>query len=404
MVATVTRLSEAASTVHYFETDGYYTKNDPEHRKASRWYGRGIEALGLHGPVKPKRFEEILSGRIPGTATRLGRLRNGTHEHRPGLDITFSAPKSVSLEALVHAAPKASARIIRAHDEAVTATLDFIESELLETRGWDPATRKRPRIKGHGLVAATFRHYASRNLDPQLHTHSVVANMTRNAEGEWRSADFIKLERAKLLIGAHYRSELKRRLEALGYATEQTMVGSVPGFEIAGYDRATLKAFSTRRAEALAWVKERNFDSGSAAVMQQAVLYTRKRKDEPSRKELSNIWKARMAELAPRNRRVSRGRSASHTGGRLHGPHRAEPRRARQTDGKRGGRHHLSEFQECGPGRRLPRPPDTRMARCGKPPSRSSFGLIPAGHHMTIAMPQSSSGSRALQLTPARGD
>ncbi|MCY4608189.1 MAG: relaxase domain-containing protein, partial [bacterium] len=313
MVATVTRLSEAASTVHYFETDGYYAKNDAEHRKASRWYGKGIEALGLHGPVKPRRFEEVLSGRIPGTTTRLGRLRDGKHEHRPGLDITFSAPKSVSLEALVHAAPKASARIIRAHDEAVTATLDFIERELLQTRGWDPATRKRPRIKGHGLVAAPSRHYASRNLDPQLHTHSVVANMTRNAEGEWRSADFIKLERSKLLIGAHYRSELKRRLEALGYATEQIMVGSVPGFEIAGYDRATLKAFSTRRAEALAWVKERNLDDRSAAVMQQAVLYTRKRKDEPSRKELSTIWQARMAELEPRNRRVSRGRSASHT-------------------------------------------------------------------------------------------
>ena len=313
MVATVTRLSEAATTVHYFETDGYYAKNDPEHRKASRWYGKGIEALGLHGPVKPRRFEEVLSGRIPGTSTRLGRLRDGKHEHRPGLDITFSAPKSVSLEALVHAAPKASARIIRAHDEAVTATLDFIERELLETRGWDPATGKRPRIKADGLVAATFRHYASRNLDPQLHTHAVVANMTQNAEGEWRSADFIKIERAKLLIGAHYRSELKRRLEALGYATVQTMVGSVPGFEIAGYDKATLKAFSTRRAEALAWVKERNLDAASASVMQQAVLYTRKRKDEPSREELSGIWKARMAELQPRHRRVSRNRPPTHT-------------------------------------------------------------------------------------------
>ncbi|MDE0417755.1 MAG: relaxase domain-containing protein [bacterium] len=311
MVATVTRLSEAASTVHYFETDGYYAKNDAEHRKASRWHGAGVAALGLHGPVKPKRFEEVLSGRIPGTTTRLGRLRDGRHEHRPGLDITFSAPKSVSLEALVHAAPKASARIIRAHDEAVTATLDFIESELLETRGWDPVTRRRPRVKGDGLVAATFRHLASRNLDPQLHTHSVVANMTRNAEGEWRSADFIKIERSKHLIGAHYRGELKRRLEALGYATEQTMVGSVPGFEIAGYDKATLRAFSTRRAEALAWVKERNLDARSAAVMQQAVLYTRKRKDEPSREELASIWQARMAEMEPRNRRVARNRPPS---------------------------------------------------------------------------------------------
>ena len=150
MVATVTRLSEAASTVHYFETDGYYAKNDPEHRKASSWYGKGVEALGLHGPVKPKRFEEVLSGRIPGAATRLGRLRNGKHEHRPGLDITFSAPKSVSLGSPGPRGAKASARIIRAHDEAVTATLDFIERELLETRGWKSRHPQTPRVKGHG--------------------------------------------------------------------------------------------------------------------------------------------------------------------------------------------------------------------------------------------------------------
>ncbi|MDE0242711.1 MAG: relaxase domain-containing protein, partial [bacterium] len=308
MVATVTRLSEAASTVHYFEADGYYAKSDPEHRKASSWYGGGVTALGLHGPVKPKRFEEILSGHVPGTRTRLGRLRDGKHEHRPGLDVTFSAPKSVSLEALVHARPKTGAKIVRAHDEAVKATLDFIETELLEIRGWDPVTRRRPRVKGHGLVAATFRHYASRNLDPQLHTHSVIANMTQNAEGAWRSADFIKIERSKFLIGAFYRHELKKRIEALGYATTQTMVGSVPGFEIAGYTKQHLKAFSTRREEALRWAKEKNLDA-SASVMQQAVLYTRKRKEEPSRAELARLWKERTGELGlGRDWTTARGR------------------------------------------------------------------------------------------------
>ena len=340
MVATVTRLSEAASTVHYFEADGYYAKNDPEHRKASRWYGKGVETLGLHGPVKPKRFEEVLQGRIPGTKSRLGRMREGRHEHRPGVDVTFSAPKSVSLEALVHAAPKTGAKIIRAHDEAVKATLDFIENELLETRTWDSATGRRPRVKAHGMVAATFRHYASRNLDPQLHTHSVIANMTRNAEGEWRSADFIRLERSKLLIGAFYRSELKRRIEALGYATTQTMVGSIPGFEIAGYDRSHLKAFSTRRAEALAWARERNLGT-SASVMQQAVLYTRKRKEEPSRSELAAIWRNRTQELGiGRDWDVARGRSAVTREAARHGQAEARLDRERwhlwgQTEEKR---------------------------------------------------------------------
>ena len=86
------------------------------------------------------------------------------------------------------------------------------------------------------------------------------------------------------------------RIEALGYATTQTMAGSVPGFEIAGYSKRHLKAFSTRREEALRWVKERNLDA-SASVMQQAVLYTRKRKEDPSRAELARLWKERTGEM-----------------------------------------------------------------------------------------------------------
>ena len=65
------------------------------------WYGEAAATLGLHGPVKPKHFEDILAGYVPGTDLRLGRLRDGEHQHRPGVDITLCAPKSVSLEALV---------------------------------------------------------------------------------------------------------------------------------------------------------------------------------------------------------------------------------------------------------------------------------------------------------------
>ena len=308
MVASVTRLKAAAMTVHYFEADGYYARNDPEHRKASGWYGETAALLGLHGPVKPKRFEEVLAGHVPGTDLRLGRLRDGEHQHGPGVDVTFSAPKSVSLEALVYAPGRTGARVVRAHDEAVRATLGFIEQELLQTRSYDPATGRRPRVQAHGMAAATFRHLASRNLDPQLHTHAVIANMTRGRDGGWRSAEFTSVERSKLLIGAYYRNELRTRLEKIGYATVPTLVGRMPGFEIAGYQQPMLDAFSTRCRELLDYMRDRGWENTPART-QQAALYTRRRKAEPDRQVLHEAWQERAQELGPaRDRDAARGR------------------------------------------------------------------------------------------------
>ena len=303
MVATVTRLGAAAPTEHYFERDGYYAKDDAAHHRASRWRGLGAAAPSLRGPVRSKRFNGMLSDRVPGTDIRLGRLRGGKHEHRAGVDVTFSAPKSVSLEGLVYARPRTRARVVRAHDEAVRATLDFIGRDLLQTRDRDPATRRRPRVPANGMVAATFRHVASRNLDPQLHTHCVIANMTRNGSGAWRSAEFTALERSRHLIDAFYRSELRTRLEALGYATVPTSYGGMGSFEIAGYPRALPDAFSTRRREVPAWMAERGREH-TPARMRQAVLYTRRRKAEPDR----TAWRLRAGESPLRDAAAVRGR------------------------------------------------------------------------------------------------
>ena len=166
----------------------------------------------------------------------------------------------MSLEALVYAPPKTRARVVRAHDEAVRVTLGFIATELFQTRSYDPETGRRPRVQADGMTAATFRHLASRNLDPQLHTHAVIANMTRGRDGGWRSAEFTSVERSKLLIGAYYRNELRTRLEKIGYATVPTLVGRMPGFEIAGYRRPMLDAFSTRRRELLDYMQDRGWE------------------------------------------------------------------------------------------------------------------------------------------------
>ena len=292
MVATVVELRSSAMAVTYYERDGYYAKNDPEHRQASFWFGDAAKALGLKAHVRPSRFESVLSGYVPGTELRLGRMREGEHDHRPGWDITLSAPKSVSLEALV----MGDRRVIRAHDEAVRATLGFVEAELLQTRGWDPATRRRPRVKADGMVVAGFRHLASRDQDPQLHTHCVLANMTRNASGEWRSVEPTRIRRSEKLIGAYYRNELALRLQALGMAVSPTLVGRVPGFELAGYDRSFLDAFSGRRREILAYLERQDL-SYTAKHTQMAALHTRRRKEDKGLADLVPEWRERARAL-----------------------------------------------------------------------------------------------------------
>lgn len=294
MVAKVNRLGSAAASVRYFEREGgYYARNDPEHRRASRWRGAGAAALGLKGRVDAKRFRSILEGKVPKTDIRLGRrVREGETEHEPGLDITLSAPKSVSLEGLLWGRDEA----VRAHDEAVKATLDFIEARLLETRVWDREFKRMRRAPAPSMVAATFRHVASRDLDPQLHTHCVVANMTRDAEGRWRSLDTGRLKAFEKLIGAHYRNGLARGLLERGYRLVPSMAGGVPSFEIAGYGRAELAAFSSRRLAILKYIKERGWNY-NAARAQQAALATRARKNEPGRAALEELWRGRAREL-----------------------------------------------------------------------------------------------------------
>ena len=282
----------SASEASEYMLHEYLVRNDDAHRTANRWHGGGAAALNLPQRVSRRRFVSILEGRVPGTDLRLGRVVDGEHQHRPGWDATFSAPKSVSLEALLYD----NRAVLRAHDQAVRATLDWVEAEFLQTRGYDPATGRRPRVRADGLVAATFRHVASRNNDPQLHTHAVIANMTRNMAGDWRSVEPTQLQRNRRLIGAWYRNDLAKRLDAMGYVLTPTEVGGLPSFELAGYSPSMLEAFSTRRRDILSYMAEKGWDYGAKAA-QAATLHTRRAKDEPGRMELAALWKARAEEV-----------------------------------------------------------------------------------------------------------
>ena len=163
MVASIGAVAAPSQGASYYERDGYYAKDDPDHAAASAWAGRGAEELGLEGPVDPDTFKAILEGKVPdGSETRLGRRgKDGEVHHRPGRDLTFSAPKSVSLAALVGG----DARIVDAHDRSVGRALGWFEKNVAETRTKDPETGGMIRTGNQKTVIATFRHDTSRNLD-----------------------------------------------------------------------------------------------------------------------------------------------------------------------------------------------------------------------------------------------
>ena len=212
MVVSIGAVASPAQGVSYYERDGYYAKDDPAHREASAWAGKGAEALGLSGPVDPDTFKAILEGNVP-DGPRLGRPgKNGEITHRPGRDLTFSAPKSASLAALVGG----DGRIAGAHDLAVTRTLAWLEATTVETRMKDPETgrhgpRRRPEDGGRDLPARHLaqsrspapyprgdrQHGAGRGRQvahhgqrgalppPEAHRHGLPERACKGAGGAW---------------------------------------------------------------------------------------------------------------------------------------------------------------------------------------------------------------------------
>jgi len=298
MVASIGAVASPSQGASYYERDGYYARDDPEHRAASAWAGRGAAELGLEGTVDPDVFKAVLEGAVPdGSGRRLGKRgkdgKDGEIHHRPGRDLTFSAPKSVSLAALIGG----DSRIVDAHDRAMVRALDWFEKNAAETRMQDKATGRMVRVRGQKAVISNFRHDTSRNLDPALHTHSVIANMLKGADGKWRTMANESLYASKMLLGALYRSELAGELKKLGYSIEKTHADG--RFEIAGVPRDTVEAFSTRRAEIEAAMEARGLGDTAANphLAGRAALMTRAHKRDVDKAALREAWAKQAADL-----------------------------------------------------------------------------------------------------------
>ena len=156
---------------------GYYSKEQAAaeyysgEATPSAWRGKAAATLGLRGQVNQNDLIQTLDGRVvDATGPRqLGRIgTDGEREHRAGYDLTISAPKSVSIEALVHGRDGAA----NAHRIAVAAALDYLQSHAAQARIGGKT------IRTGNLAIAIFEHVSSRAKDPQLHIHALIANLT----------------------------------------------------------------------------------------------------------------------------------------------------------------------------------------------------------------------------------
>ncbi|MBE7383710.1 MAG: relaxase domain-containing protein [Leptolyngbya sp. SIO1E4] len=267
----------------YYTAENYYSTE--ENQTHSHWSGKGARTLGLSGQVQGGDFKNLLHGYSPNGDKSLAGRKINPEKHRAGIDLTFSAPKSLSLAALVGG----SEALEQAHRTAVARTLAVIEERYAQTRVRTEKGRKA--IATGNLIVAQFHHDTSREKDPQWHTHCVVINATQLEDGRWQSLHNDILFKQQKLLGMIYQNELAVEAQRLGYAIAPRANGQ---FELQGYRLEDLQTFSKRREQILAAVGE----SATPQERELATLMTRvpKGKEIP-REELRAYWQAQVLHL-----------------------------------------------------------------------------------------------------------
>jgi conjugative relaxase-like TrwC/TraI family protein len=265
----------------------YFVKNY-YHQGKSRWSGQGAEKLGLSGAIdNEQEFSNVIEGRSPdGREVLNARVVKKVEgiERRAALDCTFSAPKSVSLMALVGG----DTRLIDAHHQALKSVLQLIEQRYAYTRVTDDNGRHR--VKTGNLVVAQFDHIESRELDPHLHTHCLLMNMTQTPDGRWLSLGNNQIFANKKFLGMAYQSYLAREVQKLGYEIEKRKHGQ---FDLKGFKEEDLETFSKRRQQIIA------LSGANSTWAEREKIWdnTRQRKQKILEDELKSLWKEEAAAL-----------------------------------------------------------------------------------------------------------
>ncbi len=256
MLLTISKIQSSEVAAKYFEgqnarelagqeADGYtqadyYQAAEGAGEPPGRWLDGGL--LGLDGETLPGQLKALLDGVDPTTGKELVHAQGDNRVN--GFDLTFSSPKTVSSVYAV-ADPELREAIEAAHHQAVRAAKDYLDQNAAYTR------------RGHGgaeseklttpLIAAEYRHSSSRNEDPQLHSHVLVANVCQAEDGTWLTLDGAGLYGHSKAAGVLYQAELGSRLRELGFEIQH---GKTPGtVEITGVPEKLTEKWSSRHKE-----------------------------------------------------------------------------------------------------------------------------------------------------------
>lgn len=288
-------IRSAGGAAHYFaeKAVAYYANDTGE----SRWLGQLTASLELSGAVEKAPLSRILAGQLP-NGEQLGRtMADGAKKHRPGYELCFSVPKSVSIMAEIGG----DERLLAATWQAVERVMDFIERQYISAR---VTTDGDTQFVATGqLAAAAFMHHASRENDPQVHIHVLISNITQTADGVFRALATSRqgqyghkgietVFKKKKFLGKLFRNELAHQIkQTTDYVLHTTTDRHGDSyFDIVGVPETVMANFSTRRQQIID--KLSTFASTSARAAQAANLLTREDKSHGSLDSRRALWQA----------------------------------------------------------------------------------------------------------------
>ncbi len=282
-----------AGSVNYhagLAKEDYYTKGQ---EPPGVWLGTGAEKIGLSGIVKRAELKNVFCGFSPDGKEKLvqnaGKM-SGKKSRDPGWDLTFSAPKSVSICWAI-SSPEVRQIIERAHFEAVKETIKDIESQTIIRKGKGGYIREQA-----GLVVATYQHSTSRAIDKHalpdmnLHTHCLMINMgVSPTDGKMRAIKSNLFYEKQQDFGGGYRTRFAQKLTAIGFQCEKTE----HSFELKGVSPELIKEFSKRTGQ----VKAQTEGITDKREVEKVKLKGRTVKDSYSREDLFSHWQSRCEKL-----------------------------------------------------------------------------------------------------------